>query len=161
VKFDEEKGRLTWSPKELGKYEFVFEAIDDGLPNKPSNREKVVINVTEQPTPIKPPLAFDNARHTMLTAVLDLDGKGEVWLHIRPTGQTVKLHEGEEFEIGSIKGKVSEINQHDFVFVSDGKLRKLIKGNLLEKAEVVPEPPASNSAVSSETGKATSDPKQF
>jgi hypothetical protein len=137
AQFDEEKGRLTWSPKEKGKYEFVFEGIDDGLPNKRSNLEKVVINVTEQPPSGPKRLDFDHARFTILSAVIDLDGKGEIWLYVRPLGQTVRLHEGEDFEIGSVKGTVTQIGAYDFSFKSDGKLRKLTKGDVLDQAQVV------------------------
>ena len=154
AKFDEEKGRLSWSPKETGKYEFVFEAIDDGLPNKTSNREKVVLNVTEQPPAQKPKLDFDHARFTVLTAVIDLNGKGEVWLHVRPLGQTVKLHQGDEFEIGSIKGQVAQIGQHDFSFTSEGKMRKLAKGNILEQAQVIADAPAREETKSGSTAEA-------
>jgi hypothetical protein len=142
AKLDEASGRLSWSPKEPGKYEFVFEAVDDGLPNKPSNREKVVLNVTEQPAAQKPKLEFDHARFTVLTAVLDLNGKGEVWLRNQYLGQTLKLHQGDEFEIGSIKGQVAQIGQYDFSFTSEGKLRKLVKGDTLEQAKIVADAPA-------------------
>jgi hypothetical protein len=154
AKFDEEKGRLTWSPKEIGKYEFVFEAIDDGLPSKVSNREKVVLNVTEQPPAQKPKLDFDHARFTVLTAVLDLNGKREIWLDVRPLDQTFKLHQGDAFEIGSIKGQVAEIGLHDFSFISDGKLRKLAKGNILEQAQVIADAPAKEEAKSGSTAEA-------
>jgi hypothetical protein len=159
AKFDEEKGRLSWSPKETGKYEFVFEAIDDGLPNKTSNREKVVLNVTEQPPAQKPKLDFDHARFTVLTAVLDLNGKGEIWLDVRPLDQTLKLHQGDAFEIGSIKGQVAEIGLHDFSFISDGKLRKLAKGNILEQAQVIADAPAKEETTTGSTAEAKENDK--
>ena len=44
--------------------------------------------------------------------------------HIRPTGQMVTLHEGDRFEIGSVKGTVSQINEYDFSFDFEGKREK-------------------------------------
>jgi hypothetical protein len=155
AKFDEQTGRLTWTPREKGQYEFIFEGIDDGLPNKTSNTEKIVLTVSDQPPPQKPQLEFDHARHTVLTAVLDLDGRGEIWLHVRPIGQTVKLHAGDQFEIGSIKGTVDEIGQYDFSFKSDGKLRKLAKGDVLEQAKVIGDLPADEAPKAAEAGGAS------
>ncbi len=140
AKLDELTGKFTWTPKEEGKYEFVVEGKDDGFPAKPSNREKFVINVRPQNAP-PPPVVFDFAKFTMLTALIDVDGQGEVWLHVRPTGQMVTLHQGDQFEIGSMKGTVSEIGEYDFCFDFEGKRRKLSKGELLDQAKVISDVP--------------------
>jgi len=140
ARLDPLTGKFTWTPKEEGKYEFVVEGRDDGFPAKPSNREKFVINVRPQNAP-PPPIVFDFAKFTMLTALLDVDGQGEVWLHVRPTGQMVTLHQGDQFEIGSMKGTVSEIGEYDFCFDFEGKRRKLGKGELLDQAKVISDAP--------------------
>jgi len=140
AKLDPATGKFTWRPKEEGKFEFTVEGTDDGFPAKPSNREKFAITVRKQNS--EPPKEiFDVAKFTMLTALLDLDGRGEVWLHVRPTGQMVTLHEGDRFEIGSVKGTVSTIGEYDFCFDFEGKRRKLAKGELLEQAKVIGEIP--------------------
>lgn len=141
ARFDASSGRFSWTPRSTGKYEFTFEAIDDGFPSKSSGPVKVVVNVTDPPPPppvgpVEPPkLAFDHAKYTVLTAVLDIGGVGEVWLHVRPSGETLKLHAGDKFEIGSIKGTVAQIGKSDFVFDIDGKQRKLEKGGVLDQAQ--------------------------
>jgi hypothetical protein len=140
AKLDPLTGKFTWTPKEEGKFEFVVEGTDDGFPAKVSNREKFVINVRPQNAP-PPPVIFDFAKFTMLTALLDIDGQGEVWLHVRPTGQMVTLHQGDQFEIGSMKGTVSEIGEYDFCFDFEGKRRKLSKGELLDQAKVISDVP--------------------
>src|SRR4029077_10403922 len=89
-----------------------------------------------------PPSIFDYAKFTMLTALLDVDGQGEIWLHVRPTGQMVTLHAGDRFEIGSVKGTVSQISENDFCFDFEGKRRKLAKGELLDQAKVISDAPA-------------------
>jgi len=140
AKVDPVTGKLTWAPKAEGKYEFVVEGIDDGHPAKVSNREKIVLNVTPQP-PEDNKLAFDDAKYTVLVAVIDVDGQGEIWLHRRAAGQTVKLHVGDQFEVGSIKGTVAEIGEFDFCFDFEGQRRKLAKGDFLIQAKAVaPQP---------------------
>jgi hypothetical protein len=136
AKLDPITGTFTWTPKEPGNYEFVIEGTDDGFPAKVSNREKIVINVREQ-SKAPPPAIFDFAKFTVLTALLDVDGQGEIWLHVRPTGQMVTLHQGDQFEIGSVKGTVAQIGEYDFSFDFEGKRRKLGKGDVLEQAKVV------------------------
>lgn len=141
ARLDPASGRFSWTPRSPGTYEFIFQASDDGLPKRSSEPVKVVLNVTDAlpPAPAGPPrLAFDQAKFTVLTAVLDIGGTGEVWLHVRPTGQTLKLHAGDQFEIGSIKGTVAEIRETDFVFEYEGKRRKLAKGEILEQAQLQP-----------------------
>lgn len=139
ARFDPVSGRFSWTPRTPGKYEFSFEAVDDGFPAKSSGPIKVVVNVTDPLPPVvdtRPrPLPFDHAKFTVLTAVLDIGGIGEVWLHVRPTGETLKLHAGDQFEIGSIKGTVAQIGETDFVFESEGKQRKLERGDILDQAQ--------------------------
>lgn len=152
AKLDPYTGKFTWKPTEPGTYEFLVEGADDGFPARKSNREKIVINVKEQPKP--PPAApqFDPAKFTLFTSLLDIDGQGEVWLHVRPTGQMVILHKGDQFEIGTVKGTVAEIGEYDFSFDFEGKRRKLNKGEILDQAKVIGDlpPAASTSPVGAE-----------
>jgi hypothetical protein len=141
AKLDPETGKFTWKPKEEGKYDFVVEGIDDGFPAKRSTTHKFTINVRPQNAP-PPPTIYDYAKSTMLTALIDVDGQGEIWLHVRPTGQMVTLHAGDRFEIGSMKGTVSQIGDNDFSFDFEGKRRKLNKGEFLDQAKVVSDVPA-------------------
>jgi hypothetical protein len=140
AKLDPITGKFTWTPKAVGTYEFVVEGVDDGFPAKFSNREKFVLNVKEQKITAQTP-TFDFAKFTDLTAVLDVDGQGEVWLHVRPLGRIEVLHQGDQFEIGTVKGTVSQIGDYDFCFDFEGKRRKLAKGELLDQAKVIGEVP--------------------
>jgi hypothetical protein len=139
---DATSGRLQWTPKTPGKYEFEIAVSDDGIPAKVDKR-LVAVTVTDPPPPGPPPppepkkLAFDDAKFTVLTAVVDVDGDSEVWLAIRPRGQTLRLRKGEEFEIGSVKGVVAQIGLTDFVFTADGKSHRLYKGEILEQAHTI------------------------
>lgn len=140
AKLDPVTGKFTWKPKEVGTYEFEIQGADDGLPSRRSQPVKVVVNVKEQPPPTERAATFDFAKFTMLSAVLDVDGRGEVWLHVRPTGQMVMLHQGDQFEIGTVKGTVSEIGEYDFSFDFEGKRKKLGRGELLDQAKVIEVP---------------------
>ena len=141
AKLDPLTGKFSWMPKAPGAYEFVVEGLDDGFPAKPSKREKFVLTVKEQKPAAPRGLDFDHAKFTILTAIFSVNGQGEVWLHVRPTGQMVTLHEGDRFEIGSVKGTVARIGEYDFTFDFEGKRRKLGKGELLEQAQVIGDQP--------------------
>jgi len=161
ARFDPISGRFSWTPRAPGKYEFIFEATDDGFPSKSSGPVKVVVNVTDaKPPPVDtgpPKLAFDHAKYTILTAVLDIGGTPEVWLHVRPTGETLKLHAGDKFEIGSIKGTVAKIGEIDFVFDVAGKQRKLEKGGILDEAQAFKETAKPAEPAAAETTSASGD----
>lgn len=142
AKLDTVTGKLTWTPKAAGTYEFEIQGTDDGFPSLPSKPEKIVLTVKEQRPAPPAKLEFDVAKFTVLTAILTVEGQGEIWLHVRPTGQMVTLHEGDKFEIGSVKGTVTNIGDQDFSFDFEGKRRKLAKGDLLEQAKVMSDAPA-------------------
>lgn len=144
AKVDPSSGKFSFRPPAIGTYEFEIEVSDDGAPVA-SARQRMKVTVTEPPPPppaLPPPpppkLAFDHAKFTVLTAVLSISGQGEVWLHVRPTNQTLRLIEGQSFSVGSIKGVVDSIGESDFVFVSEGKPRRLGKGDILEQAQLLP-----------------------
>jgi hypothetical protein len=134
AKIDPVTGKFTWKPTATGKFEFVVEGTDDGLPPKPAERVTFALNVKEQSSAPQN-VAFDFAKFTMLSGLLDVDGKGEVWLNVRPTGQIVVLREGDRFEIGSVKGTVSQIGENDFCFDFEGKRRRLARGEMLDQAK--------------------------
>lgn len=81
-------------------------------------------------------LAFDDAKFTVLTGIVSVGGESEVWLFVRPKGQTLRLQTGDKFEIGSVQGEVASIDLNSFSFIADGKLRRLDKGGILEEAAV-------------------------
>jgi hypothetical protein len=130
-------GRMSWTPKTKGKFEFVVRATDDGWPALSSKDQLVTFTVEDPPPPPPEPpkkLAFDDAKYTILSGVIDTSGVGQIWLSIRPKGQTLKLGVGDKFEVGSIKGTVTSIGDGDFTFEQDGKERKVSKGGILGEA---------------------------
>jgi hypothetical protein len=53
----------------------------------------------------------------------------------------VTLHQGDRFEVGSVKGTVTEIGENDFCFDFEGKRKKLSRGELLDQAKPVSDAP--------------------
>jgi hypothetical protein len=141
AKLDSVTGKLLWTPKTAGTFEFVVQGTDDGFPALQSKPEKLVVTVKEQKPPEPKGLEFDVAKFTILTSILSVNGQGEIWLHVRPTGQIVMLREGDKFEIGSVKGTVSQIGEYDFLFDFEGKRRQLARGEFLEQAKVISDAP--------------------
>jgi hypothetical protein len=140
ARLDPATGRFSWTPRELGRYRFAFEAVDDGFPSKPSRREEVVVNVVEPP-PVGPPVergftGFDDAKYTDLAGVTEVGGIREIWLRVRPRDLILHLRTGDAFEIGSVSGVVQSIGPSDFTFERDGKLHKLDKGRFLDQTVV-------------------------
>ena len=182
-------GKLSWTPKKAGEYEFEITARDDNFPPHISV-EKLIVKVSDPPPEVKPPptivredaepkLGFDQAKHTVFTAIIGVGEESEVWLYIRPTATVLKLHEGDAFEVGSMKGTIREIGSNEFVFESSakptkGQLLLLAKGDTLERAagEGQPKlPPADDKSVierplrekplaEKPTEKPTEDPKE-
>lgn len=153
-------GKLLWTPKKAGEYEFEIAARDDNFPPRVIT-EKLVVTVTDPPPRPDPPpreepkLAFDNAKHTVLSAILDVGGEGEVWLYVRPTATLLKLHEGDPFEIGSIKGTIREIGGNEFIFESSAKKTKgqrllVARGEMLEQAALLPVETSTDAPVEAE-----------
>jgi hypothetical protein len=143
AKLDPVSGRLSWTPKALGKRKFVIEAYDDGYPSK-TDREELVLNVVNPPSPVAPPpprdvgfQGFDKSKYTVLIGVVEVNGESEIWLLNRPDGKKLELRVGDEFEIGSVKGTVESIDESSFTFMSKGKLRKLELRGVLEQAATI------------------------
>lgn len=138
AKIDEKSGKLTWSPRAKGDFTFEIVARDDGLPSRSASKT-IQVSVTDPPPPKKEEprkLAFDDAKYTFLTAVILVsngsgDGQQEIWLHNRPKGEIRRLRVGDRFEIGSVKGEVSEIGVDQATLLIDGKSHRLAKGDSL------------------------------
>ncbi|WP_425616407.1 hypothetical protein NA78x_000053 [Anatilimnocola sp. NA78] len=145
-------GKFSFTPRKAGEYEFEIAVRDDNFPPRPKT-EKLIVTVTDPlpekkpdpPPPVdpdaEPKLAFDHAKHTVLSAVISVGAEGEIWLYVRPTAQLLKLHKDEPFEIGSIRGTVRQILDDEFVYESankktKGKMLRVAKGEILEQAAV-------------------------
>jgi hypothetical protein len=77
--------------------------------------------------PKEPAPEFDLSAHTYLTTVIDEEnGRSEAWINIRPTGKTLRVHEGEDFNVGPKKYKVLKIHRRSVEVQCDGQTKVLM-----------------------------------
>jgi hypothetical protein len=74
---------------------------------------------------------FDALQYTYVTAILESDGRGQVWLMDRTAGKTWMLQEGEDFQVGSTRGSVKTIGHDDVVVEIGGREQRLRYGDSL------------------------------
>jgi hypothetical protein len=143
ARIDPKSGEFSWRPQAKGTYEVEVSATDGGLPAKTSTQtiKFAVVDPPPPPTPGPPPTpapVFDTAKFAYLTAVLGVDDQSEAWIHVRTSGQTLKVHPGDKFDVGSIQGKVVRIGAQDVVFeTNDGYRLQLFLGENFGQATPV------------------------
>ncbi len=81
--------------------------------------------------PSPPP--FDEAQQAVVTAILDEGGGPQAWVNVRTSGKLLKLHEGEEFTVGSLKGTITRIGPQEVEIMADGKRRLVALGKSLHE----------------------------
>ena len=79
-----------------------------------------------------PPVKINPLEFSFLTGIIEADGIPEALLYERTTDETLKVHEGEEFTIGKVKGKVNRIGYNDIDIEIDGKTHTVSLGNSLK-----------------------------
>ncbi len=107
-------GALSGSFSEVGKHEVTVELRDNGFPAAVT-QETFAINVAEPPKeePRVEPPKFDAATQAFMAGMVGGRDGAQMWIRSRTEGKTIKMHEGQEFEIGLVKAKVLEINLNE------------------------------------------------
>jgi len=111
---DSRSGEFRWRPEKPGEYQVVFKVSDDGLPSK-SREQRVRIKVTDPP-PEEPRVQtvprpdFDLARFAYVTGITEASGQREAWINLRTEAKTLRLREGEQFNIGQVPVTVKQID---------------------------------------------------
>jgi hypothetical protein len=144
LELDSKTGRVSWDPKELGDYKLKVKATDSGYPAQSVERE-FQIAVVEPPPPPAPPVpvpGFDDSTQTVLTALVQGNGDGEAWMKVRTRGTTLKLRQGDQFEIGSLSGSVVQVTSKFVVLEIDGKRFELRPAGILSEAAKAAKPDA-------------------
>ncbi len=123
LRLDPDTGSIRFAPAEVGKYELRVRATDNGWPQK-SVEQTLVINAVEPPKeappePEKP--KFDEAKQTFLTGLTQSKGQWTAMLLVRTRGETLKLKQGDEFQIGQLSGTVVEVTNSFAVLESNGE----------------------------------------
>lgn len=75
---------------------------------------------------------LDPLQFSYLTAIIEADGVPEAWVFERTTGKTFRLHEGENFTIGKVSGKLIHIGYNEIEIEIDGKSHTVGYGNSLK-----------------------------
>lgn len=73
-------------------------------------REPVIGDITSIDPPPPPDSAFDIRPYCYLNAILGNETEKEAWIHLRTEGKTLRLKEGDIFEIGKISCRVLNID---------------------------------------------------
>ena len=116
AEFDRRSGQFQWQPTKPGDYQVTFHVSDDGFPPK-SSSQRVKISVTDPP-PVAAPEApasvvskpsFALAKFAFVTAITEVNGRRQTWINLRAEGTTLKLFEGEEFQVGQVPVVVRQI----------------------------------------------------
>ncbi len=92
--------------------------------------------VSAPPPPPKP--AFDEAKFAVLTSIIFVDAKPQAWVNVRPTKQTLRLHEGDGIEVGQFRGKLVRIGTREIEVEQDGVRRTVALGKSLAQGEASP-----------------------
>jgi hypothetical protein len=86
----------------------------------------------EKKPEIKQDPKLDVLQFSYLTAIIEADGVPEAWIFERTSGQTFKVHEGEQFTIGKVQGKMIRIGYNEIEIEIDGQVRTIGYGNSLK-----------------------------
>ncbi len=139
VEWDSESERLIVSPpvdgesakdedgKLIEQFEVQVIASDNGYPRRQTAFPLVVKMQSPPPPPAPetPPPGFDDATQTFLTALVQGRDDWTAWMNVRTRGKTLKLKIGDEFEIGSIRGKVTGVSARRVTLEIDGQTYEL------------------------------------
>ncbi len=142
VHLDKQNGALRVETLEKQEFEIQVRATDDGYPRQ-STEQTLTIKVVDpppEPEPAKPKPDFDDASQTVLTALVQGRDQWTAWMHVRTRGRTLRLKIGDQFEIGSLKGSVVDVNSEYAMLEIDGRQFKLEPAGNLSEAAKQPQP---------------------
>ena len=96
---------------------------------------KVVRKEEPKETPPPPP-PFDDSEHTSLTGIVGAGEARQAWVFVRTTGERLYLRAGDEFEIGTMKGRVQAVLPREIVVESpNGSTWRVGLGDKLREAQ--------------------------
>lgn len=110
-------------------------------------RAPVVYERPQEP----PPPRFDPSEYAYVTGLsVDANGRSELWLKARTTGELFILGEGDEFQVGQVRGTIVQINDQSAEIHINGQRHLIALGKSLGEARQLPH--TSNSAAASASG---------
>ena len=137
VSIDPRSGTLRVQSEELKQFDVTVRVTDDGYPRQ-SVDETLLVKVVDPPPPDEEPevveLAYDDAKQTYLTGLVQGAENWTAWMNVRTRGKTLKLRVGDEFEIGSVRGVVESIDSDKVQLRIGEKVVTLTSGSALKAA---------------------------
>jgi len=133
---DERTGKLLWKPDAVGEYKLLAQVTDDGIPSHTATTA-FTVSVVAPPPPAPPeppkptPPGVDEAMFTYATGNVRVNGKPQIWLTVRTSGETLKLSEGDSLKVGSVDGVVSKIGDRSFELTIGEEKREVRRGDPL------------------------------
>lgn len=134
---DEQSGEFRWTPPALGEYSVSIRVTDDGVPNQ-SVTGTVKLAIVEAPVAEPPKPGFDPATQAILSGITESAGVPEVWINVKTEGKVLKLRQGDDISVGTVKGKIAEIDlkfKSAKIAADDGGMITVALGKPLVSAE--------------------------
>lgn len=145
AQLDPRSGRFRWVPRQPGEYELAVSVSDDGFPPK-TQTQTVLVTVTdpppESPAPPEAKPSFDLARFAFVTAITNSGGRHQTWISLRTEGKMLRLHEGEQFNVGQVPVTVRQIDDRGVELeaaVLEKRFRVGLGQNLAEGRDILVE----------------------
>ena len=111
---------------------FVRDPVDGGLFVAYKPPPPPYVAPAERTEPPKPP-EFDPTTQTYLNAIVEVNGRPQVWLFVRSSGKTLKYYEGDKFEIGPAHGTIARIDPREVELTVGGQSAVLALGDNLRE----------------------------
>ena len=129
----DDSATLTTPDLDVGRYTFVVAVKDDGYPSKVDRQEfQIEIEEPREKAVPEPEPEFDPSLATYVTGVVrNTQGVELAFVHVKPTGELLKLAVGDAFEIGTVQGFVVLINNGKVVMEVNGEEKEFRPGQKL------------------------------
>jgi hypothetical protein len=139
AQMDSDTGQFTFQPEGPGSFSFPVLASTNGQPSESANHT-VSFNVTERPEPVVESAApsFDSSKYAFLTGITEVAGRSEIWIFVRTSGRLLKLREGDELEVGTVKGLVTHIGERHVELETKAAKLVVALGDNLQEARRLP-----------------------
>lgn len=106
---DSSSGKFTWQakPEQVGQSLEAEVKVSDSRPKPESATRKFTIKVA----PGAP--NFEQSKQAFVTAIVQVNDRPQAWLHERTSNKRQSVFEGEEFQLGEVRGKVTRIGSRE------------------------------------------------
>jgi hypothetical protein len=107
--------------------------------------ERDLVTAYKAPAPVRAtarretpePPKFDDAEHARFSASVGVGDKFQAWIHVRTTGETLHLSEGDSFKVGELEGQIVSVDLRTMVYqAGDKKYRVTLDQSLRKGTEL-------------------------